>query len=263
MTRSPIEVVASPEHGVELRRGHAVTDPVARHWHEEFQFCLITSGNGYLRKRGANLETTSGTLFAVPPGEVHSNDSPEASGCSYRTIFINPANIDWIPRVRAPKWDGFVTSNQQFIDTFEYLFRTLWQGESRLAVDESLGEFLQAAFGQSEPRTPVRRHKGLKRAVDYLTEHFAEDVCLQDLADLVGLSRFHFSREFAAVFGLPPHLYQTQVRVVKAKALLLAGGEIGDVALEVGFADQSHMNRHFKRLTAVTPGHYKRKNVQD
>lgn len=149
------------------------------------------------------------------------------------------------------------------ISTFESLYRALWQGESRLAVDETLGNFVEAMFGEIQPPTPLRRQEGLKRALDYLNDHFAEDVALQDLADVVGLSQFHFSREFAAVYGLPPHLYQTQIRVVKAKALLLAGGEIGDVALEVGFADQSHMNRHFKRLTAVTPGHYKRKNVQD
>lgn len=109
MNHSRIQVIASPEHGIELRRGHAVTEPVARHWHEEFQFCLITRGNGYLRKRGIKLETTSGTLFAVPPGEVHANDCPEIDGCNYRTIFVNPAAL---PSDCTQRWDAFVTSNK-------------------------------------------------------------------------------------------------------------------------------------------------------
>jgi AraC-like DNA-binding protein len=64
---------------------------------------------------------------------------------------------------------------------------------------------------------------------------------------------------------MPPHAFQTQVRVSRAKTLLLEGWSISQVASQTGFADQSHLTRHFKRLVGVTPGRYQQssKNVQD
>jgi AraC-like DNA-binding protein len=78
------------------------------------------------------------------------------------------------------------------------------------------------------------------------------------------LSPFHLNRVFSKEFGLPPHAFLTQVRVARAKALLKQGTSITQTALEVGFSDQSHFTRHFRRLVSVTPGHYlQSKNVQD
>src|SRR5437016_4987695 len=74
---------------IELRRGHGVAIPIPRHWHEEYQFCLIQSGPGELNYRGSNLPTPPASLFMVHPGEVHSNRPYESIGCSYRTLFID------------------------------------------------------------------------------------------------------------------------------------------------------------------------------
>jgi AraC-like DNA-binding protein len=65
--------------------------------------------------------------------------------------------------------------------------------------------------------------------------------------------------------GMPPHAFQTQLRITRAKEMLRRGWPISRVALEAGFADQSHLTRHFKRLLQVTPGQYiqNSKNVQD
>jgi AraC-like DNA-binding protein len=64
---------------------------------------------------------------------------------------------------------------------------------------------------------------------------------------------------------MPPHAFQTQARIARAKTLLRQGRAISEVARLTGFADQSHLTRHFKRLVKLTPGEYqqKSKNVQD
>src|SRR5205085_7810988 len=107
--------------------------------------------------------------------------------------------------------------------------------------------------------------QAVNRAREYLAEHYAENVSLNRLAAIAGLSPFHFSRLFSEQFGLPPHAFQTQLRVLWAKALLLQGWPIPHVASQTGFADQSHLTRHFKRLVGVPPGQYQSgsKNVQD
>jgi len=83
-------------------------------------------------------------------------------------------------------------------------------------------------------------------------------------ARVAGLSPCHLNRVFRRALGLPPHAFQTQLRVVRAGALLRRGWPLAAVAAETGFADQSHLTRRFKTVVGVTPGAYReRKNVQD
>ncbi|MBZ2172230.1 AraC family transcriptional regulator [Nitratidesulfovibrio sp. SRB-5] len=93
----------------------------------------------------------------------------------------------------------------------------------------------------------VRRH---------LRDHVADPVRLDDLARLAGRSRCHLLRMFQQATGLPPHAYQTQLRVEAAKGLLAAGHSISHVAAETGFSDQSHFSRVFRDLTGATPRQY-------
>jgi AraC-like DNA-binding protein len=65
-----------------------------------------------------------------------------------------------------------------------------------------------------------------------------------------------FSRMFARHMGLPPHAYRKQKRIRKAKQMLIDRVPISRVAVETGFADQSHLTRHFKQVVGVTPGQY-------
>src|SRR5918993_3981238 len=74
--------------GVELRRGVSVAEPYPRHWHEEYQFCLVHAGGGELFYRGAHHATPAASLFVVHPGEVHANQT--ATGCSFRSMYVAP-----------------------------------------------------------------------------------------------------------------------------------------------------------------------------
>jgi AraC family transcriptional regulator len=94
----------------------------------------------------------------------------------------------------------------------------------------------------------------LTRAIEFIHEHFAEDVPLGALAAVAGLSPYHFARLFKQSTGLAPHQYLIQVRVDRAKGLLLGSeASITDAALQAGFCDQSHFAAHFKRIYGLTP----------
>jgi AraC-like DNA-binding protein len=86
----------------------------------------------------------------------------------------------------------------------------------------------------------------------------ADNVTLDELAQATGLERFALLRAFARSYGLPPHAWVIQERVRRAQALLRSGASPAAAAVEVGFADQSHLSRHFRRLTGLTPGCYRR-----
>lgn len=105
------------------------------------------------------------------------------------------------------------------------------------------------------PQAPQRlTPQQIRQAIDYLHAHLAQDISLDWLAQSVNLSPSHLRRLFKQVTGLAPHQYLLQLRVNRAKELLLTGSfSVGEVAAEVGFADQSHLHRHFKRVFGVTP----------
>ncbi len=107
------------------------------------------------------------------------------------------------------------------------------------------------------PRNPTLSAVGITRARDYLVAHLSENVALGKLASLAGLDSFAFLRGFSRAYGLPPHAWLVQERVRRAQALLRAGLLPAEVAAEVGFSDQSHLTRHFKRILGFTPGSYR------
>jgi AraC family transcriptional regulator len=101
----------------------------------------------------------------------------------------------------------------------------------------------------SQPRAVVQ-------ALNFIHQNYAMDVSLADIAGAAHLSTYHLTRVFKKATGMTPHQYLVQVRVNSARHLLTAGAgdrSLAEIASAVGFADQSHLTRHFKRLLGVTP----------
>lgn len=93
----------------------------------------------------------------------------------------------------------------------------------------------------------------LRRVIDYIQAHLDRDLSLEELATVGQMSSHYFCQQFKQSTGITPHQYVIRCRVERAKDLLLQGLAIADIARSVGFVDQSHLTRHFKRLTGVTP----------
>lgn len=261
---------------LELRRGFGAVRPVPRHWHEEYQFCLIQSGPSELIYRGSRLPTPPTSLFMIHPGEVHSNRAHDSLGCNYRTLFVDAelmrdaASEIYGKASGLPFFPTAVVFDEEVIRPYLDLHVALERPSSSLerqALLLNLLTVLMVRFAENRPapRAFALDRQAVRRACDYLAEHYAENVSLNHLAGIANLSPFHFNRVFSEQFGMPPHAFQTQLRVLGAKALLLQGWSIPQVASQTGFADQSHLTRHFKRLVGVPPGQYQSssKNVQD
>ena len=261
---------------LELRRGYGVASPVPRHWHEEYQFCLIQAGPSELNYRGRHLPTPPASLFMIYPGEVHANRAHDQLGCSYRTLFVEAELMRRAAtQIRRreqglPFFPTAVVTDGDVLAQYLALHRALEQPASSLERQVLLLDLLALVIERFAERQPAARPFGaerqaVSRACDYLSAHYAENVSLHTLARIAALSPYHFNRVFAAQFGMPPHAFQTQLRIARAKSLLRRGWAIPQVALQTGFVDQSHLTRHFKRLTGVPPGQYRlsSKNVQD
>jgi AraC family transcriptional regulator len=101
----------------------------------------------------------------------------------------------------------------------------------------------------------------LRRVLDYFHEHLSSDVSVESVALLTGLSQSQFARAFRASMGVSPYRWFLQARVKHAKMLLLSGAHgLADIALQLGFTDQSHFTKAFYRVTGTTPGEWRRAN---
>lgn len=153
----------------------------------------------------------------------------------------------------------------QLFSALQGLFASVAAGESPLALQTRFTLCLRRmlSHGERAPVAPWGKANGtaVRRAMECLQARCQDPVDLEDLSALTGLSRFCLVHAFTAVVGIPPHAFQLHVRIERARALLECGMAPSRVAAEVGFDDQSHFNRHFKRIMMVTPGQYARAGI--
>ncbi|MBD2075831.1 helix-turn-helix transcriptional regulator [Phormidium sp. FACHB-592] len=134
-------------------------------------------------------------------------------------------------------------------------------GNSRLYAEtmaNALAAHLLRHYSSQRHRTVnynggLSQHK-LRLIMDYINDYLERELSLNELAAIAQMSQCHFCRAFKQAIGLSPHQYLIQQRVERAKQLLQQGAmTIAEVAITCGFTHQSHLHRHFKRLTGATP----------
>ena len=97
----------------------------------------------------------------------------------------------------------------------------------------------------------------VRRVCEYIHTHLAADIGVAELASQVNLSPHHFSMLFKQALGVTPHQYVLQARIREAQRQLATGrAEISEVALRLGFSDQSHFSRAFRKITGTTPARW-------
>ena len=119
------------------------------------------------------------------------------------------------------------------------------------------GEQPRPAVAEQNPLPP----RAVLLASEFIHDNYARDISLADIARAAHLSPFHLARQFKKSTGMTPHQYLVAVRVNSARSLLSAGAgakSLADVAAAVGFSDQSHLTRHFKRQLGLTPRQLKK-----
>jgi AraC-like DNA-binding protein/PAS domain-containing protein len=98
--------------------------------------------------------------------------------------------------------------------------------------------------------SPTRTH----RICEYINSNLDQNISLEALAEMAGLSMHHFARAFKQTVGMPPHCYVLQRRIEHAQQLLRNTElPLSEIALSAGFSDQSHLARHFRRITGMSP----------
>jgi AraC-like DNA-binding protein len=256
--------------GLELFRATLTEFAFRPHAHEEFFIAVTERGIVTPTYRGSTHVIGRGEVIVLNPEEAHAGGPPADGSWTYRALYPRPDLLRAIMaefpagRTGVPVFGADVVRDREVtaaLRRFHRLAET--SGSSPLHRQAELVEAFVLLVGRYAapvrvPRPPGREPVAVRRSREYLHEHAAEQVTLTALAQFAGLSAFHLCRVFRAATGMPPHAYQTQVRVRRARDLLRAGVPITRAATEAGFYDQAHLNRHFKQIVGVTPGRYVR-----
>lgn len=252
---------------MELLRATYVTHSFARHTHESYAIGVIDAGVEEFAYQGATHQATTNNIVIVHPGEVHTGHAGVPDGWKYRMFYPSVALLQGELSRSVPYFPQPVIQDQGLADELRRLHLALEAPNFRLEADSRfLWTFSKLVARHAEHRTQptqagienLGENLAVRQALDYLNAHYADSVSLENLAQISQLKPLKFLRIFQRAMGLPPHSYLIQMRIERAKRLLAAGRPIAEAAFDTGFTDQSHLNRHFKRLVGVTPGQYAR-----
>lgn len=259
-------------------------DLVPWHWHEEWEFAIIEDGNVEFllenqivkMKKGDCIFINGKALHAAnnitpsKPAFLHSasfhprliggnTDSifwqklvqPFLMNPSFRCIHLHPSIqwqkdvIDHFERV----WQAVVNE----YDDFENIVRYELSAAIRILIQNNdINEFKISEKDQTNA-------KRIRIMLEYIEEHYNEDITIQDLATLIHVSTSACLRCFHQTLHTTPMQYVKGLRIKKATDLLLSTNQsVKEIAFQCGFNDMSYFNRAFKDIYSVTPGEYRK-----
>jgi AraC-like DNA-binding protein len=259
----PVFVMSAQHHG-----------KTGLHSHEFFELVFIESGIALHSHEGNTQILTTGDVFVILPGEVHSYISAN-NAMLYNCLFTADAlagiekdiakleGLEWLLNGRK-SFTRIHAGLAEMQDIHVTLERIIWERLNRPLGWElkmkSLFESLLVTFarlygthGQSGDGV-VANFGHIMKAVAYIESNFSRDVPLEEISKVSGLSTGYLSRQFKSVLGASPSEYCRNFRMAKAAELLrVENKSVADVSAELGFADISLFSRQFKQVTGVSP----------
>ncbi|MEJ7684117.1 MAG: AraC family transcriptional regulator [Segetibacter sp.] len=236
---------------IELFSSENENDYFPFHYHDFFCVSLITNGTEILKNTEQEFIAPSGTISITQINEVHRNYSLSENGYSYKTIYLNPAILQYFNGGKPVKALERVIHDKQLFQSLSALFNTpnanirFWEDSfkalAKYAVHPSQKHVWATSFSlideiiESYRNTPIN--------TDWLCRKFC-------------MSKYHFIREFKKAKGVTPQTYIMLYRLGKAKKMLLENAPLVDIAYLNGFCDSSHFTNSFKKYFGIAPSRY-------
>jgi AraC-like DNA-binding protein len=238
-------------------------------WHarEDICFGVLTRGTFNLNTRTRRGVATRGSIILINAEEVFQGRSkvPHA-GCK---IHIHPdvvrrtaEELKTYAPLPAIAFRGPVFEDAELALSLLELHRSSEIDSSPLESQSRMVAVISqllARHAETRLEAPKKASEpfAVQRARELLNENLSAKVTLEELSEFAGLPPFRLLRAFQRATGLTPHAYQVQARVRAARIMLRRQVSLADVAAAVGFADQAHLSRVFKRIMGATPGQYR------
>ena len=228
------------------------------HRHDTYALGITTAGVQEFRYRGARRVCRPGQLHFLHPDELHDGGPATPAGFAYRIAYVEPAvvqtalggrSLPFAEPVRdaCPATAGLVALLADIDEPLDEL--------GAAAAATAVADALEAAAGRA-PSTPPIDTAAVTAVREHLAAHPTDGTRAADLERIAGMDRWSVARQFRRAFGTSPDRYRRMRRLALARDAIAAGEPLAAVAAGTGFADQSHMTRHFTRAYGLTPGRW-------
>jgi len=256
---------AVPE--VDLLSARYVTHRFSRHVHDGYAIGVIVDGVEEFDYRGTLRRAGAGEVVLVNPDAVHTGQAGVPGGWAYRMLY---PSVEAVAEVAAelgggpgtPYFPEQVVRDPAVAALMGRAHRATERGDGLAASTLTRTLFARLLRRHAAARPVVALSpagaRAVREALEVLHARLVDPPSLEELARSVRARPFPLLRAFKEATGLPPHAYLTSLRVRQARRLLLSGVRPARVAAEVGFTDQAHLSRHFKRIVGVPPAAYQR-----
>ncbi|TCO43840.1 AraC-like DNA-binding protein [Kribbella antiqua] len=246
---------------VEVLHAYFPSHAYPSHTHDAWTVLIVDEGAVRYDLDHREHGLAQAQVSLLPPNVPHDGRSVRPEGFRKRVLYLapdrlgdnligaavdQPEYVDPVLRRRIHQLHGVLLDGREDLEA-----------QSRLTlIEERLGQHLRRNV--TDP--PDRRDPTLAaRLRDVLDGHVPAGITLDEASKLVHAHPAHLVRAFSREYGMPPHRYLTGRRVDLARRYLLDGHPPAEVATLAGFYDQSHLNRHFRRMLGVTPARFLRR----
>ncbi|GIJ76150.1 AraC-type DNA-binding protein [Micromonospora phaseoli] len=254
--------VWSPSVGgiAEVLHAHFTDHAYPMHTHDSWT--LLTVDDGIVRydldrhEHGAFRQVVT----LLPPNVAHNGSPVTPQGFRKRVLYLDRTRLG--ARLVGRAVDRPTFDDAALRRRIDLLHARLTEPGDEFAAEVHLAFVVERLRAHLSRRTAdaatVRDPQIARRLRELLDERFVEGVTLAEAANLLHAHPTYLVRAYSAAFGIGPHQYVISRRVDLARRLLREGVPARDVAATAGFHDQSHLNRHFKRILGFNPGQYAR-----
>ncbi|MVA76272.1 helix-turn-helix domain-containing protein [Auraticoccus sp. F435] len=233
------------------------------HTHDTWTLLVVDDGAVVYDLDRHRHDTSRSQVTVLPPGVPHDGRPATGHGFRKRVVYLDAGVLGRERTGRAVDHPGWV--DPELRAGLDQLHRVLadpaetFEAESRLAlVVERLRLHLPQRGEHPGTAAAASRRRLARDLRELLDAHLVTGMTLAQAGRLLQAPESGLVRAFTREYGIPPHRYLTGRRLDRARRLLLAGEPAAEVAVAVGFHDQAHLTRHFRRLLGVPPGRFAR-----
>ena len=265
MTQELRTVKYDAELKVEAYHFQGIMQKFPNHFHEYYVIGFIEKGQRYLSCKNKEYTIAPGNLVLFNPRDNHTCEQIDGKTLDYRCINIQPdtmskAVFEIIGKEYLPYFTSQVIFHSELVAVLRELHQMMMEEEKDFRKEEIffflLEQLIQEYTERAVPAEKARQSAEAKSICEFLEMYYMENITLDDLCKLTGLSKYYLLRSFTKQKGISPYSYLETIRIDKAKKLLEQGILPIDAALQTGFTDQSHFSNFFKKLIGLTPKQY-------
>ena len=258
-------VVYDEELRLEAYRFEGIVQPFPGHFHEHYVIGFVEKGERALSCRDREYVIGEGSILLFHPGDSHACVQSDEGTLDYRGFNISKEVMlrlaeEVTGKRELPGFSENVIYDEEAVCCLRPLHEMVMRGTGGFGKEESLLlliSLLIQNYGQPFENCIPECRQEIRKACEYMEQHFAERIYLDQICRHAGLSKSTLLRAFVKSKGVTPYRYLETIRINEAKKLLSRGIPPVDAAIRTGFSDQSHFTNYFSHFIGLAPGTYR------